>query len=152
MGLVDAIPRRINRAPRPAVLPDVAVLEDETALAELAAEICAGLGLRAATYRTPATFLADFDGVPPRLVILDWRLEREIGAATFMALRHRFGDVPIVCWTGLSPSSLPAMVLDDARTELVRKASGVAAFEAAVRRATASPGPATNPQTEGAPA
>jgi hypothetical protein len=76
--------------------------------------------------------------VRPRLLILDWRFERELGAAVFMTVRHRFGDLPIVCWTATPASDLPTMVVDDPRVRIVPKSDGIDAFEAAVRWAAAA--------------
>lgn len=137
MGFADAL--ALRRAPGPADAADradrprVAVIEDRPELAELAAELCERLGLVPTTYPTPARFLAELGERPPRLIVLDWRLEREVGAAVFLAVRHRFEEVPIVCWTAAAPEELPDMLAGDARTRLVRKASGLAAFEDAVR-------------------
>ena len=102
----------------------------------LAVEVCGSLGLTAATFRSPATFLSRFTSTAPRVVVLDWRLERDVGAGVFMALRHRFALVPIVCWTAVPSSSLPDMVASDGRTRVVQKTSGVDAFESALRWAS----------------
>jgi DNA-binding response OmpR family regulator len=151
MGLADVLPGRIGRTSTDAdeMLPDVAVLEDEAHAANLAVEVCDGLGLRATTFRTPASLLGDFRSVPPRLVILDWRLERDVGAAAFMALRHRFGTVPIVCWTGMAPDSLPAMVGEDDVCRIVPKASSLDAFEEAIRWGAALTEPSEQTRGDG---
>ncbi|HSM38603.1 MAG TPA: response regulator [Candidatus Limnocylindrales bacterium] len=135
MGLADVLPRRTGLAPNAAGvrLPDVVILEDDPDLAEIAAHLCRDIGLSAATFRTAGALLAGFDSAPPRVVVLDWRLERDVGAAAFMALRHRFADVPIVCWTGMPAGSLPAMVAADSRTRIVRKADSLDELEAAIR-------------------
>jgi FixJ family two-component response regulator len=114
-------------------MPDVAVLEDDPAVAELAVELCDRMGLAAATFRSPAGFMGEVSRLDPRFLILDWRLERELGAAVFMAVRHRFGDLPVVCWTSTAITDLPAMLVRDPFVRIVQKARGVVAFEAAVR-------------------
>ena len=139
MGLTDVLPLMSDRnpdrrtAPATGPVPDVAVLEDEPHLAELAVELCDRMGLSAATYRSPAGFLAEESHNAPRLLVLDWRFERELGAAVFMAVRHRFGDLPIVCWTATAISDLPAMLVRDANVRIVQKARGIEAFESALR-------------------
>jgi FixJ family two-component response regulator len=118
--------------------PDVAVLEDEPQLAELAVELCGRVGLTAETYSSPTAFLGEGSLTPPRVLILDWRFERELGAAVFMTVRHRFGDVPIVCWTATPATDLPTMVVGDPRVRIVLKSDGIEAFEDAVRWAAAA--------------
>jgi FixJ family two-component response regulator len=113
--------------------PDVAVLEDDPHLAELAVDLCARVGLSAATYSSPGAFLGEMTVAPPRLLILDWRFERELGAGVFLTVRHRFGYLPIVCWTATPAQDLPAMVVDDHHVRIVPKSHGIDAFEAAVR-------------------
>ncbi|HEX6139074.1 MAG TPA: hypothetical protein VF013_01260 [Candidatus Limnocylindria bacterium] len=151
MGL--ATTTSISRARRgvPAVrpVPDVAVLEDDAILAELAAEMCEGMGLSSATYDAPRPFLDDFDDHPPRVVILDWRLTQQIAAAVFLAVRHRFPDVPIVCWTATPRDELPSMVWANPMTRVVSKDEGVTGFETAVRWALARP-PHVNGTAKGA--
>ena len=62
-----------------------------------------------------------------------YRVERELGSAVFMSVRHRFGDLPIVCWTATPISDLPSMLIRDPRVRIVQKSRGVDAFDAAVR-------------------
>jgi DNA-binding NtrC family response regulator len=138
MGLTDVLPGMNGSAPARIPNPDVAVLEDEPQLAELAVELCGRVGLTAETYSSPTAFLGEVSLVAPRLLILDWRFERELGAAVFMTVRHRFGALPIVCWTGTPASDLPTMVVDDPRVRVVPKSDGIDAFEAAVRWAAAA--------------
>jgi DNA-binding NtrC family response regulator len=140
MGLTDVLAGMNGSAPARIPNPDVAVLEDDPQLAELAVDLCARVGLSAATYPSPGAFLGEVIVTPPRLLILDWRFERELGAAVFMTVRHRFGDLPIVCWTATPAHDLPAMVMDDPRVRIVPKSDGVDAFEAAVRWAAAPQG------------
>ena len=138
MGLANVLLPGFGRpsAKGTALLPDVAVLEDQEHAALLAIEACDGLGLTAATFSSPATFLSHFTNMEPRIVVLDWRLEQNVGAGVFMALRHRFGLLPIVCWTAMPPSSLPDIVTSDGRTMVVQKTSGIDALESALRWAS----------------
>ena len=146
MGLTDVLPlmsdwnRDRDAAPATGPTPDVAVLEDEPHLAELAVELCDRMGLTAATYRSPANFLGEVSHHTPRLLVLDWRFERELGAAVFMTVRHRFGDLPIVCWTATAITDLPAMLVRDPNVRIVQKARGAEAFEAALRWAVSHAG------------
>lgn len=139
MGLTDVLPLMSGRnpdrgtAPYSGGVPDVAVLEDDPNLAELAVELCDRMGLSAATYRSPAGFLGEVGHHAPRLLILDWRFERELGAAVFMSVRHRFGDLPIVCWTATAITDLPAMLVRDPNVRIVQKSRGIGAVEAALR-------------------
>ena len=140
MDFADLLPARIVRAAgrdEPA-LPDVAVLEDERELADLAVEVCRQLGLTASVFRTAAAYNETFAGRRPRLVILDWRLDREVAAAVYMALRHRFDDLQIVLWTATGERELPGMLGADPRTRVVRKSSGLETLEAALREAIAA--------------
>ena len=127
--------------------PDVCVLEDDPTAAELAVEICREHGLDAAAFESPSPFLASLGPRAPRLVVLDWQLERELGAAAFMGIRHRFGHVPIVCWTGTPRQLLPRMVASDPRTRIVDKSAGLRAFESALGWALSHDGQARGHDT-----
>jgi FixJ family two-component response regulator len=118
-------------------LPVVAILEDDPVLAELAAELCADIGLRAVAYPTPAPFLDSVRASPPAALVLDWRLRDQLGAAAFMAVRHRHPRMPVVCWTASPAWRLPQMIREDPVTQVVDKAAGATDFERAVRRALA---------------
>jgi DNA-binding NtrC family response regulator len=110
------------------------IVEDEPAAAELAVELCRGAGVETTVFSAPLPFLAALrSNTPPSAVILDWRLERELSAALFLATRHRFPAMPVVYWTGIPPDLLPSMIHADAITRVVDKAAGAAAFESAVR-------------------
>jgi DNA-binding NtrC family response regulator len=140
MGLSDVLPGMNGSAPVRVPNPDVAVLEDDPQLAEIAVELCGRVGLSAETYTSPNRFLGEVRAAPPRLLILDWRFERELGAAAFMSVRHRYGNVPIVCWTATRASDLPTMVVDDPQVRIVPKSDGIESFEDAVRWAAALQG------------
>ncbi|HEX3220613.1 MAG TPA: hypothetical protein VHU77_11470 [Candidatus Limnocylindria bacterium] len=112
---------------------NVAILEDDALLGELALELCRGLGGEAALYGAPADFLEAARLSPPHLLVLDWRLHGQLGAAAFMAVRHRYPSMPVVCWTASPAWNLPQMIRDDPTTRVVDKAAGASAFEAAVR-------------------
>ena len=140
MGLSDVLPRVNGSTPARVPNPEVAVLEDDPQLTAIAVELCGRIGLSVETYRSPHAFLGEVPTTPPRLLILDWRFERELGAAAFMSVRHRFGNVPIVCWTATPATDLPAMVVDDPQVRIVAKSDGIDAFEAAVRWAAAPQG------------
>jgi DNA-binding NtrC family response regulator len=105
--------------------PDVWIVEDEPAVAALAADICSSAGLEPAIFSAPLPFLAALrDEAGPRAVILDWRLERELSAALFMATRHRYPRLPVIYWTGSLSIALPSMIRDDAMTVVVEKSDG----------------------------
>ncbi len=113
--------------------PCVWIVEDEPAAAELAAAVCEAAGAEASVFRAPLPFLAALRSRQrPAAIILDWRLERELSSALFMATRYRYPDVPVIYWTGSAASLLPAMIRDDARTVVVDKADGTASFELAL--------------------
>lgn len=113
--------------------PSVWIVEDEPAAAELAADLCIASGARPELFRSALPFLRAFrDGGFPQAVVLDWRLERELSAALFLATRHRFPMLPVVFWTGSPDMMLPAAVRDDPRTRIVDKAAGTGAFDAAL--------------------
>jgi DNA-binding NtrC family response regulator len=115
------------------VAPSVWIVEDEPAAAELAADLCIACGARPELFRSALPFLRAFrDGGLPQAVILDWRLERELSAALFLATRHRFPMLPVVFWTGSPGTTLPAAVREDPRTRIVDKAAGTEAFDAAL--------------------
>jgi len=118
--------------------PSVGIVEDDPMVAALAMEMCRGLGANAALFPSATPFLQAFTHAPPRAVVLDWQLEREVGAAAFMAIRHRFPRLPVVCWTA-SPGGLPTMIRHDPLTRVVGKADGLAAFESALAWALAEP-------------
>lgn len=109
------------------------VVEDEPAAADLAEELCREQGVTASVFPAPLPYLAALrDASQPVAVVLDWRLERELSAALFMATRHRFASVPVIYWTGSIASLLPAMIREDAMTVVVDKADGATAFERAL--------------------
>jgi FixJ family two-component response regulator len=117
------------------------IVEDEPTAAELAAELCAGIDVPATVFDSPQPFLAALrDGGEPRAVVLDWRLEHELSAALFLAIRHRFPVLPVIYWTGSPLVALPSMIRDDPLTRFVDKAGGSAAFERALRWALDSHG------------
>jgi FixJ family two-component response regulator len=121
--------------------PGVWIVEDEPAAAALAAELCSSAGLDPTVFAAPLPFLAALrDEAGPRAVVLDWRLERELSAALFMATRHRHPRVPVIYWTGSLSSALPAMILDDEMTIVVEKSGGAVPFERAIAWAI-GPGP-----------
>ncbi|HEY7525372.1 MAG TPA: response regulator [Candidatus Limnocylindria bacterium] len=111
-------------------------MEDDLALADLAAELCRGVGAAAVVYGAPADFLEAARAEPPDVLILDWRLQGQLGAAAFMAVRHRYPAMPVVCWTASPAWNLPQMIHQDPMTTVVDKAGGPGPFEAAVRWAT----------------
>lgn len=109
------------------------IVEDEPAAAELAADMCRGLGAVPTVFRAPLPYLGALRAAEaPTAVVLDWRLEHELSAALFLATRHRYPELPVIYWTGSQATSLPAMIRDDARTTVVDKAAGTSAFEAAL--------------------
>jgi CheY-like chemotaxis protein len=122
-------------AGRPAA-PRVAILEDDPALGALAVDLCRGLGTASQLFAAPADFLEAARIDPPHVLILDWRLRGQLGAAAFMAVRHRYPAMPVVCWTASSARHLPQMIRQDPMTVVVDKAAGPDPFEAAVRWAT----------------
>jgi FixJ family two-component response regulator len=116
----------------PAPKREVWIVEDEPAAAALAVELCASFGAAPRVFRTSVAFLAALrEATPPAVVVLDWRLERELSAALFMATRHRHRILPVVYWTG-TVEALPGMVREDGETRIVDKAGGAAAFEEAI--------------------
>ena len=109
------------------------IVEDEPAAATLAADLCGTSGAEPSVFRIPLTFLTALRlGPAPAAVVLDWRLEHELSAALFMAVRHRHPRLPIIYWTGSPRDALPAMIRDDRTTVIVDKASGTASFEEAL--------------------
>ena len=127
-GLMDPAPER-----------EVWIVEDEPAAAALAVELCMSAGAAPHVFRTPVAFLTALrEAMPPAAVVLDWRLERELSAALFMATRHRHPRLRVVYWTA-TVEALPGMVREDGETRIVDKAGGAAAFEEAIGWALARP-------------
>ncbi len=110
------------------------IVEDEPAAAALAAELCEAVGLEPMVFRVPLPFMSALrtSEALPDLVVLDWRLERELSAALFLATRHRSPTLPVIYWTGSAFGALPSMIQDDLHTRVVDKASGIEAFEQAL--------------------
>ena len=114
------------------------IVDDEPAAASLAADLCLAGGAESSVYALPLQFLNDLrSSPPPAVIVLDWRLENELSAALFMAVRHRYPRMPVIFWTSSPADALPAMVLDDRCTVVVDKASGASAFEDALAWALA---------------
>lgn len=117
-------------APRPVVV----IVEDESAAAELAAELCDGLGAATDIFSSPLPFLRAVNDLEALdAAVLDWRLEQELSAALFMAIRHRFPRLRVIYWTGVDPATLPAMIHEDPLARVVPKAGSTESFEDAVR-------------------
>jgi FixJ family two-component response regulator len=124
-----------TRAPSAAVW----IVEDEPAAATLAADLCEASGARPSLFPAALPYLdALRAGMEPDVVVLDWRLERELSSGLFLATRHRFPRLPVIYWTGSVAAALPAMIRDDPATRVVDKAGGVAAFEDALGWALAA--------------
>ncbi|HEX6656204.1 MAG TPA: response regulator [Candidatus Limnocylindria bacterium] len=111
----------------------IAILEDDPTLGALAADLCRGLGLEAVVYGEPADLLEAASLDAPRVLVLDWRLHGQLGAAAFMAVRHRYPAMPVVCWTASPTWHLPQMIRQDPMTRVVDKGAGADAFESALR-------------------
>jgi DNA-binding NtrC family response regulator len=99
-------------------------------------------------FATPAPCLDAVRDDAPAALVLDWRLQDQLGAAAFMAVRHRLPDLPVVCWTASPAWRLPQMIREDPMTQVVDKAAGAIRFESALRRALAMVDP--EPLQEGA--
>jgi DNA-binding NtrC family response regulator len=109
------------------------IVEDEPAASSLAVELCDSRGVGAVVFPDPLPYLAALrSDPPPAAIILDWRLERELSAALFMATRHRLPWTPVMYWTGSPVDDLPAMIREDLHTVIVDKAAGTLAFDAAL--------------------
>jgi FixJ family two-component response regulator len=122
----------------PELGPCIWIVEDEPAAAALAVDLCAAAGAVAIVFSAALPFLGALRILePPAAVVLDWRLEREVSAAIFLAIRHRTPDMPVVYWTGSPRANLPGMISGDGRARIVDKAAGAAAFEAALAWALA---------------
>ncbi|HEX2884017.1 MAG TPA: hypothetical protein VHQ42_05530 [Candidatus Limnocylindria bacterium] len=117
------------------------IVEDEPAAAALATELCESSGAEPTVYRSPLPFLTALrEGTGPDAIVLDWRLEHELSAAIFLAIRHRYAWMPVIYWTGSPAETLPAMIRDDPGVRIVDKADGTAAFDRAVAWALESIG------------
>ncbi len=136
------------------VQPRVWIVEDEPAAATLAVDMCAACGADASVFPGPLQYLAALrESEGPMAVILDWRLERELSAALFLATRHRYPQIPVIYWTGSPATSLPAMIREDAYTTVIDKADGTRSFERALGWALGiEPMGEPRIQTEGSPA
>lgn len=109
------------------------IVEDEPDAGDLATELCEGVGAESSVFRAPLPFLAAMGGSePPTAIVLDWRLERELSAALFLATRHRYPQMPVIYWTCSPSVALPAMIRHDPRTKVVEKTSGTASLEDAL--------------------
>lgn len=133
VGLNLSLASATRVAPPEPPAATVYVVEDDPSVAELARDLCARLGRSAVVYGAPGDFLRACEADQPAAVVLDWRLERELGSAAFMAIRHRFPQLPVVCWTGTRVDDLPVMVRDDPHTLVIGKDAGIEPFEAALR-------------------
>jgi CheY-like chemotaxis protein len=140
-GLMSLIAER----PEAAAQPLVGVVEDDPSVAALAAELCRGMGANAVLFASPTPFLRAISDGAPRAVVLDWRLEREVSSAAFLAIRHRYPQLPVVCWTASPRESLPVMIHHDPLTRIVDKALGLAAFEHALSWALGAGGLTNRP-------
>jgi hypothetical protein len=109
------------------------IVEDEPQASDLALDLCTSSGAEGRVFRDPVAFIHALRGERgPSAIVLDWRLERELSAALFMATRHHYPDLPVIYWTGTPTGSLPSMIHNDPDTQVVDKADGLVAFEAAL--------------------
>jgi DNA-binding NtrC family response regulator len=135
---VTAVAVRPTLEPAPPLPATVWIVEDEPDVAELAVDICALNGAAAAVFPDGQTFLAALRSAQaPRVLILDWRLERGLSAPLFMTARHHRPGLPVIFWTGTASSALPTMIRDDPLAVVVDKADGADTFESALRSALA---------------
>lgn len=128
---------RVRPDPAPPVAPpaDIWIVEDEPDAAELAVEVARVAGVPARAFRDPNEYLAALreDEASPRVIVLDWRLERELASALFLATRHLHPALPVIFWTATPAEELPAVLRDDPRTKIVPKIDGASVLEGALR-------------------
>jgi CheY-like chemotaxis protein len=109
------------------------IVEDEPAVADLAADLCRASGATASVFRAASPYLDALRQTDaPVAVVLDWRLQNEISAAIYLATRYRYPHLPVIFWTGSATSRLPAMVRGDDMTVVIDKADGAAPLERAL--------------------
>ncbi len=109
------------------------IVEDEPAAASLAVELCESSGAEATLFRAPLPFLTALRTAPsPAAIVLDWRLEHELSAALFLAVRHRHARMPVIYWTGSPARTLPSMIREDPQVRIVDKADGAVGFDRAI--------------------
>jgi DNA-binding NtrC family response regulator len=109
------------------------IVEDEPAVAALAADLCEASGAAASVFHAASPYLDALRATDaPVAVVLDWRLQNEMSAAIYLATRYRYPKLPVIFWTGSSTSRLPAMVRGDEMTVVIDKAQGAAPLERAL--------------------
>lgn len=105
----DAMPRPAGRGGS-SLIPDrvqVAVVDDESQLLEMASDMLGALGALATTYETPQAFLADLEHNPPEVLIADVHMPGMSGVELVGAVKVTHPDMPILLITGF-PSTLPS--------------------------------------------
>ena len=112
----------------------VLVVEDEVLVSIMLADFLIELGHEiAAVESTVSAALAQLTDHPPELVLLDLRLEGEMGYPVAELCRER--QIPLVLTTGVDPAMLPASM---GGFVLVEKPFSLGTLRDAVLRATQS--------------
>lgn len=109
------------------------IVEDEPAVADLAADLCKASGADASVFHAASPYLDALRQTDaPVAVVLDWRLKNDLSAAIYLATRYRYPHIPVIFWTGSATARLPAMVRGDEMTVVIDKAQGAAPLERAL--------------------
>jgi FixJ family two-component response regulator len=84
------------------VTPDavVHVVDDDESTRDLLQLLLKSVGLKAATYALPSTFIEKFDPARPGCIVLDLRMPESSGVETLSWLRSRARSVPVIFVSG----------------------------------------------------
>lgn len=134
MGLFTPTPARSDGQGQAPAATSVWIVDDEPEAAQLAVELAGLAGAQARAFRDHEGYLAALQADPsPLAVVLDWRLERELASAVYLATRHRLPRLPVIFWTASREAELPVAMRSDPATRIVRKTDGIVVLEEALQ-------------------
>jgi two-component system, OmpR family, response regulator len=135
-----------DRPELPVPAPRVLVVDDEPAIRELLAMICAYEGWEVRTAAAGEAALREVGAQPPDVVLLDMMLPDLDGPTVLRRIHAVHPGLPVIMVTARDSADDRASVLAAGAAGYVIKPFGVAALTDEVRRAL-DPAPATAPAT-----
>lgn len=120
-------------AERPRV--KVIIVDDDNDFRDLAAGELEYLGFEVEGFETSnVLFDAVQNGPRPDVIVLDWKLENELGPSVLSELRKQGIDEPVVFFTGLPTTTYENAALDCGAVDFVDKARGIPILAKRLRR------------------
>lgn len=135
----------------PAASATVHVIDDDDAVRESVAFLCATAGLRAETYASPTAFLAVAAGLKAGCILTDVRMPEMDGLTMVRALKERGVTLPIIVMTGHGDVPMAVQAMKEGAIDFLEKPFDDEVMLSAIRAAIATgakggkPAPADDP-------